>query len=83
MISKYASHLTATSTRYKAANKQVMLFKHRLGIPAADEDHFLIDEWDDLAEKSGLIVTEKGPEGTSPGPKAPHLKPVDLEARRA
>jgi hypothetical protein len=84
LIARYSSHLSAASTRFKSANKQVMQLKHRLGVAADDDDHLLIDEWDDLAETSGLIVTEPQLEGAASESRAPpHLKPVDLEARRA
>jgi len=83
LLAKYASHLSAASTRFKAANKQVMQLKHRLGVAADEDDHLLIDEWDDLAEKSGLIESEPNVEDLAPEPKSPHLKPVDFEARRA
>lgn len=91
VIAKYSSHLSAVSTRFKAANKQVMQLKHRLGLPPDADDEFLIDEWDDLAETSDLgdprdKAPAKSPEAASDGDgKVKHLAPVEptLQARRA
>jgi hypothetical protein len=79
VISKYASDLSAVSTRYKKANQQVMQLKHRLGLAPDAEDEFLIDEWDDLAETSELgepRARKPSPE-EGPEPRTPHLAPVE------
>ncbi len=89
IIAGFATHLSAVSTRYKTANKNVMQLKHRLGIPSAEEDGFLIDSWDDLAETSELGDVDPPPEAGSAEPaseqRPPRLTSVNAAAgmRRA
>lgn len=86
IIGKYSSDFSAASGRFKAANKEVMQLKHRLGIPLDEDDRFLIDNLDQLAETS-----EHGDHASAPPPgtggaptSSPHLKPVETpSAKRA
>lgn len=41
IIKKYRSDISSASARYKAANREVMQYKHRLGLPIEEEDRFL------------------------------------------
>jgi hypothetical protein len=84
IVDKYRSHITAASGRFKAANREVMQLKHRLSEPLDDDDKFLIDEWDQLAEMSehgDKPSNRPTDDGQGPG-STPHLKPVDTPAAR-